>query len=116
MKLRKILFIAAGALALMVSCRSGGEDDSWRWLLAESDRLAARQDWEPATEYAIKALSASDLTQGGKSLALSHLASLDIMTWRDAQGWEHAVEAERLARAEGTDSLLAIALLQKGRL
>ena len=116
MKLRKILFIAAGALAILSSCRNGGEEDSWRGFLAESDRLAARQEWESATEYAIKALSASDLTQGGRSLALSRLASLDIMTWRDAQGWEHAVEAERLARAEGTDSLIAIALLQKGRL
>ena len=116
MRFRAILFLAAGVLAAITSCRVGGEEDSWRELLAESDRLAAQQEWEPATEYAIKALSASDLTQGGKSLALSRLASLDIMTWRDAQGWEHAVEAERLARAEGTDSLLAIALLQKGRL
>lgn len=49
-------------------------------------------------------------------MALSRLTSLDIMTWRDTQGWEHAAEAERLARHEGTDSLIAIALLQKGRL
>ena len=38
------------------------------------------------------------------------------MTWRDAQGWEHATQAERLAREEGTDSLISIALYQKGRL
>ena len=116
MRFSKLLFLAVGVLTAITSCRNGGEEESWRGLLAESDRLAARQEWESATEYAIKALSASDLTQGGKSLALSRLASLDIMTWRDAQGWEHAVEAERLARAEGTDSLIAIALLQKGRL
>lgn len=54
--------------------------------------------------------------KGGRSLALSRLAALDIITWRDAQGWEHAVEAERLARADGTDSLIATALLQKARL
>ena len=101
---------------MLSSCRGGREMDSWRDLLAESDREAAVQEWEAATEYALKALSAGDLTEGGKSLALSRLASLDIMTWRDAQGWEHAVEAERLARSEGTDSLIAIALLQKGRL
>lgn len=102
---------------LAASCRSGaGKEESWRGLLAESERLAALKDWEPATEYALKALSAADLTEGGKALSLSRLASLDIMTWRDAQGWEHAVEAERIARSCGTDSLIAIALLQKGRL
>ena len=116
MRFRELLFLIAGVLVVF-SCRGGaGKEGSWRELLDESDRLASIQEWEPATEYALKALSASDLTDGGKSLALSRLASLDIMTWRDAQGWEHAVEAERLARAEGTDSLLAIALLQKGRL
>ena len=106
----------AGALVLLVSSCSRGKEDSWRDLLSESDRLASMQEWESATEYALQALSAADLTGGGKSLALSRLASLDIMTWRDAQGWEHALEAERLARLDGTDSLISIALLQKGRL
>ena len=100
---------------MVSSCYVNGKEDSWRELLAESDRLASMQEWESATEYAIKALSMSDLA-GSKALALSRLASLDIMTWRDAQGWEHAVEAERLARQDGADSLIAIALLQKGRL
>ncbi len=113
-----LISLAAGvALVVAVSCsKSAGGAASWQDLLAESDRLAAMQAWEPATEYVLKALSAQDLTEGGKSLSLSRLASLDIMTWRDAQGWKHALEAEEIARAEGTDSLLAIALLQKGRL
>ncbi len=99
------------------SCHSNGKGaESWRALIEESDRLAAGQDWEQATEYALKALSAPDLTDGGKSLCLSRLAALDIITWRDAQGWEHAVEAERLARESGTDTLVAAALLQKARL
>ncbi len=112
----KYLFLAAAALAVLTSChRTTRAEDSWRSLLDESQRLAALKDWESATEYAVRALSASD-SDGQKSLVLSHLASLDIMTWRDSQGWEHAVEAESLARADGTDSLVAIALLQKGRL
>ena len=99
------------------SCHSNGKGaESWRALIEESDRLAAGQDWEQATEYALKALSAPDLTDGGKSLCLSRLAALDIITWRDAQGWEHALEAERLARESGTDTLIAAALLQKARL
>ena len=115
---REILSLTTAIVLMTVSscCGSAGKEESWQDLLAESDRLAALQQWEPATEYALKALSAGDLTGGGKSLALSRLASLDIMTWRDAQGWEHAVEAERIARQEGTDSLVSIALLQKGRL
>lgn len=117
MSLKKYLFLAAVTLAVLASCRGiGGQEESWRQLLSESDRMASIQEWEPATEYAIKALSAADLTDGGKSLVLCRLASLDIMTWRDAQGWEHAVQAEQLARAEGTDTLIASALLQKGRL
>ena len=119
MRFKGILFLTAGTLVftLAVSCnRISRNEVSWHEALAESDRLASLQDWEQATEYAIEALSAGDLTDGGRSLALSRLASLDIMTWRDAQGWEHAVEAERLARLDGTDSLIAIALLQKGRL
>ncbi len=116
----KILFPAFAAFIIALSaasCQSDGKgNDSWRSLIEESDRLAAGQDWEQATEYALKALSAPDLTDGGKSLCLSRLAALDIITWRDAQGWEHAVEAERLARESGTDTLMAAALLQKGRL
>lgn len=116
MSIREILFLLAGTVLLTFSsCRTGGKEDSWGELLQESDRLAALQEWEPATEYALKALSACK-TAGSRSLALSRLASLDIMTWRDAQGWEHAVEAERLARLDGTDSLISGALLQKGRL
>lgn len=116
----KKLFAAFAAFVTVlfaVSCRPDGRGaDSWGALLSESDRLAAGQDWEQATEYALKALSAPDLTDGGKSFCLSRLAALDIITWRDAQGWEHALEAERLARAAGTDTLIAAALLQKARL
>ncbi|MCR5560794.1 MAG: LuxR C-terminal-related transcriptional regulator [Bacteroidales bacterium] len=117
MKALKVILLAAAVLAAPVSCRnSAAPEESWCDLLAESERQASLKDWESATEYTLRALSAKDLTNGGKSLALSRLASLDIMTWRDAQGWEHAVEAERLAREEGADSLIAAALLQKGRL
>ena len=95
---------------------TASNEESWQSLLSESRHFAALKQWEPATDYAIKALSSKNMDDGAKSLVLSYLASIDIMTWRDAQGWEHAVEAERLARADGTDSLIATALLQKGRL
>ncbi len=117
MKALKVILLAAAVLAAPVSCRnSAAPEESWRDLLAESERHASLKEWEPATEAILKALSDKDLNGGGRSLLLSRLASLDIMTWRDAQGWEHATEAERLAREDGTDTLIAIALLQKGRL
>lgn len=117
--MNRILAFLTAALALMTFSSCGDpalNEESWRSLLSESRRLATLKQWEPATDYAIKALSSNNMDDGAKSLVLSHLASIDIMTWRDAQGWEHAVEAERLARADGTDSLIATALLQKGRL
>ena len=117
MKALKVILLAAAVLAAPVSCRnSAAPEESWRDLLAESGRHASLKEWEPATEAILKALSDKDLNGGGRSLLLSRLASLDIMTWRDAQGWEHATEAERLAREDGTDTLIATALLQKGRL
>lgn len=117
MKALKVILLAAAVLAAPVSCRnSAAPEESWRDLLAESERHASLKEWEPATEAILKALSDKDLNGGGRSLLLSRLASLDIMTWRDAQGWEHATEAERLAREDGTDTLIATALLQKGRL
>jgi len=117
MKALKVILLAAAVLAAPVSCRnSAAPEESWRDLLAESERHASLKEWEPATEAILKALSDKDLNGGGRSLLLSRLASLDIMTWRDAQGWEHAIEAERLAREDGTDTLIATALLQKGRL
>lgn len=117
MKALKVILLAAAVLAAPVSCRnSAAPEESWRALLAESERHASLKEWESATEAILKALSDKDLNGGGRSLLLSRLASLDIMTWRDAQGWEHATEAERLAREDGTDTLIATALLQKGRL
>ncbi|MBR3562478.1 MAG: response regulator transcription factor [Bacteroidales bacterium] len=114
---RIVIGTVLAALALLVSCRTAvQEEGAWRELLSESRRMASLKQWEPATDYAIKALSSNNMDDGAKSLVLSHLASIDIMTWRDAQGWEHAVEAERLARDAGTDTLIATALLQKGRL
>jgi DNA-binding NarL/FixJ family response regulator len=119
MILRKgLLLILAWGLAMSAASCGGtaSNEESWQSLLSESRHFAALKQWEPATDYAIKALSSNNLDDDAKSLVLSHLASIDIMTWRDAQGWENAVEAERLARDAGTDTLIATALLQKGRL
>lgn len=91
---------------------SGAE--SFKSLLEDSDRYASVQDYERAADYAIRAL---DVARGPeKAEALTHLARIDLMTWRDGQAWEHICEAERIARSSSSDSLLCAALIQKGRL
>ena len=125
MRLSLLLCSALAAAFLTGSCdqplsKSAGEDKATiAGMLEESSRIAkTRKDYDSATKLVIDALELADKTsdKAMKSYALSHLARLDILTWRDAQGWEHAVEAEQLARACGTDSLIAHALFVKGKL
>ncbi len=88
-------------------------------LLEESSHIAkTRRDYDKATKLIIEAMELADKSsdEAMKSYALSRLALMDIMTWRDAQGWEHAVESEKLARECGVDSLIAHALFAKGKL
>ena len=113
--MKRLLLFALLSLAACTG-KSLEPDASWHELLDKSDQAAAAQQWEDATALALQALDAKDIEKGGKSLVLSHLAAIDMATWRDSQGWEHAIEAESLAREEGIDSLLSLALLQKGKL
>ena len=79
---------------------------------------AKDQNWEKAAEYALKALEDADKSGDAslKAEALTQLSTIDIMTWRDAQAWDYACEAEALARQEKNDTLLADALINKGKL
>lgn len=52
----KNLFPTLAAFVIVLSaasCQGNGGEESWRSYLSESDRLAAGQDWEQATEYAL---------------------------------------------------------------
>lgn len=73
------------------------------------------QDYEMALEYALRAMDKAGGNDIDRCRVLTHMAALDIITWRDAQAWENATEAELLARKAGVDSLLCDALVQKGR-
>ena len=86
--------------------------------MSQAEFWAKEQNWTKATDYTIKALDDAEKT-GDKQLkarALTRLSSIDIMTWRDAQAWEHACQAESAARETGIDSLIADALLCKGKI
>ena len=113
--MKRLLPMPLLLLFLIFSCGKGGDDLTFNNALEKSRAYADMQEYEPATDYALKALKLAG-NDGQRSLGLSHLAALDLMTWRDIQAWEHAVEAEKLARVVGVDSLIAEALLQKGRM
>ena len=117
--------VLIGAVAVISACLCGcsgsvdkvGKNTSYTELLAESDRYARVQEYEIATDYAIKALDRAKKSgsAAAESEVLSHMAALDLVTWRDEQAWKHACEAEELSRGTGIDSLTALALLQKGK-
>jgi len=113
MNLRPLLF--AGIIAVVFSCgREESSSPSTSSLLESADKYTAIQDYELAMDYALKALDAAE-NNFDRTNALCHLAHLDLMTWRDSQAWNHATEAEKLARKIGVDSLLCDALTQMGR-
>lgn len=111
----KKLFSVLVPLLVLSACARPAPDPGFNDSLKKCRDNVAIQEWETATTYALDALKMANSDEQ-KSLALSYLASLDLMTWRDAQAWEHAVEAEKLARKCGVDSLISEALLQKGRM
>ena len=87
-------------------------------LLADARRYAKIQEFETATQYALQAY---ELAQGNSGMedkqaeALCELADLDLMTWRDEQAWNHACEAEKIARKRGLETILTEALIHKGK-
>ena len=125
--MRRLLPICSSLAAMLIAASCGHSiskseaDEKARisTLLEESSYIAkSSRDYDRSTKLIIEAMELADKYSDKcmKSYALSELALIDIMTWRDAQGWEHAVEAEKLARECGTDSLIAHALFAKGKL
>ena len=86
--------------------------------LTQAKRAMEHQDMDRATELAIEAIE--EARKGGdktaQAEALCLLSTIDFRTWRDAQAWEHAREAEALAREVKNDTLLADALINKGKI
>ena len=86
--------------------------------LAQARQLMDGTDMEKATGLVLGAIEdagkSGDKTRQAEALCL--LSTIDFRTWRDAQAWEHASEAEALAREVKNDTLLADALINKGKL
>jgi DNA-binding CsgD family transcriptional regulator len=117
--------LCAALLLCLSACRPAREAAAPPALTAEiSARLddAARETEAQRYDAAMEnALAALDLArQGGSSLgevqALKTIVGIDIMTSRDADAWEKALEAETLARTLGEKKELAAILISKAKL
>ena len=115
-----VLFFCAAA------CRSTVEDSGQSDLSAEVSSLVreatcdvSNQDFEAAMEKALRALEISRTGRGyplGEVQALYTITGIDIMTSRDADAWEKAIEAEAIARRHGFSKELSEILIAKAKL
>lgn len=120
MKLRLILF---SLIALLVtSCRPSGQDvdmtSSAVGLIEEAKKNVGDQNFDAAMGKALLALETA--RRAGDALqevrALQAIVGIDIMTSRDSDAWEKALEAEKIARARGYKVELADILISKAKL
>lgn len=121
-----LLTVSFVALLCVSACRPAVEDGQSD-LSAEVSSLvddAARdlknQDFDGAMEKALHALEISRNCEGGYHLgevkALYTITGIDIMSSRDADAWEKALEAEAIARRYGFDKELSEILIAKAKL
>lgn len=124
-KVFHILTLSFTILFCAVACRSAGENAARSVLAAEVTSIIdsasndlKNQDFEAAMEKALRALDVS--RKEGYSLgevqALYSITGIDIMTTRDADAWEKAVEAEAIARRKGFSKELSQILIAKAKL
>ena len=119
-------FLSIATLILMLlSCQLGeGEhvDTEVRTdistLIAEATADVSAQCYDTAMDKALRALEISrqDGSALGQVQALTTIVGIDIMTSRDADAWEKALEAEALARKQGYSKELAAILISKAKL
>lgn len=121
---KRIRLTALWAIGILLGTGCGqtsspkNPDEACDNLLADARRYAKIQEFETATQYALQAY---ELAQGNSGMedkqaeALCELADLDLMTWRDEQAWDHAGEAEKIARKRGLETILTEALIHKGK-
>ncbi|MBO5545406.1 MAG: response regulator transcription factor [Bacteroidales bacterium] len=119
-------FLPIAALILtLLSCQLGwGElvDTEPRTevsaLIAEATADVSAQRYDTAMDKALRALEISrqDGSALGQVQALTTIVGIDIITSRDTDAWEKALEAEALARKQGYSKELAAILISKAKL
>ena len=85
-------------------------------LIAQAGKDVSSQNFDAAMEKALMALEQSEGQPRIKVQALQTIVGIDIMTSRDADAWEKALEAETIARKHGLDKELAGILISKAKL
>ena len=119
-------FLPIAALVLtLLSCQLGGGrhidtevNTDVSTLIADASTDLSAQRYDAAMDKALRALDLSrqDGSALGQVQALSTIVGIDIMTSRDADAWEKALEAEALARKQGYSKELAAILISKAKL
>lgn len=86
-------------------------------LLNRSRELVTSQEFDAAMEVAVKALSKAEEShdRAKKAEALCTVSLIDLMAMRDAQSWDNACAAEKIARSDQLLQSLCEALILKGR-
>lgn len=85
-------------------------------LIAQAGKDVSSQKYDAAMEKALMALEQSEGQPRIKVQALQTIVGIDIMTSRDADAWQKALEAETIARRHGLDKELAGILISKAKL
>lgn len=121
-----LLTVSFVALLCVSACRpavEGGQSDlsaEVSSLVDDAARDLKNQDFDGAMEKALHALEISRNCEGGYPLgevkALYTITGIDIMSSRDADAWEKALEAEAIARRYGFDKELSEILIAKAKL
>lgn len=122
--MRQLFSLALGVLLLMpVSCQHiDRETDSAAVLstLDRAGRLVELYQYDDAVRLGFEALQMAESSPAPERTNLrciSHerLSAIFLQTYRDSLAWEHADRAEQLALTGQNDSLVARALILKGR-
>ena len=120
-----LISVSFAMLLCVAACRSTGNDAASSALAEEVNCLVegagqdvSNQDFEAAMEKALHALEISRAGEYplGEVQALYTITGIDIMTSRDADAWEKAVEAENIARKHGFCKELSEILIAKAKL
>ena len=117
----KRLLVILAVCAALLSCQNRSDRDvadRMGVLLEESAHDVGNQHFDAAMAKALDALALAREAGDRKweTKALAALVGIDIMTSRDEDAWEKAVEAEALARENGYREELAGLLISKAKL
>ena len=113
-------FVYLFLLIALAACVGGRKDpvELEEELLQEAARDVEAQRYEAAMEKGLMALEAARLSGDAREevKALKTIIGIDIMTSRDADAWDKALEAESIARSKGFEEELPGILISKAKL